>query len=367
MRITFVISSLGPGGAERVMTTMANAWSMKGWQITIITLSDSKNDFYELHENIQRIPLDQIADSSNIFQALKENIKRIYHLRKALHKSKPDVVISFIDIINILTLISAKGLKVPVIVSERADPGKHQIGRLWNGLRKKTYSGSSALVVQEENVRQWALSQWHNLKVQIIHNPIQLAFKNDKEISLPPGKWVMAMGRLVDQKGFDLLIKAFAMAVTDIPEEWNLLIMGEGEQRKELENLVKKKGLEKRVSMPGLVNNPDRYLSLGELFVLSSRYEGFPNALLEAMASGLPVISFNCPSGPAEIIHHEVDGILVEPENIDALSEAIITMIKSDKKRSEFELAGRNNIERFGLEKILQEWETLIQKLVKQC
>lgn len=369
MRVSFVISSLAAGGAQRVMSSMANAWVDKGWSVSLITISNSDEDFFRLSGSVNRYALDQVSASSNIIQALSGNIRRIYRLRKALIASRPDVVISFIDMVNVLTILSVTGLDVPVIISERVNPVQHSIGGFWEWLRKKAYSRASALVVQERDVRQWALNQWPELNIHVIHNPVQLKLQRIVKEPAPMSgrKWIAGMGRLEVQKGFDLLIDAFAMAVPDIPDEWGLVIIGEGSQRRRLECLIKENGLEDRVLLIGEVAMPENYLFQSDIFVLSSRYEGFPNALLEGMASGLAVISFNCPSGPAEIIHHDIDGILVEHENVKDLSVALSKLILDDRKRSELKSAAVKNVERFAMEKILPQWEMLIENMVSRC
>jgi glycosyltransferase involved in cell wall biosynthesis len=167
------------------------------------------------------------------------------------------------------------------------------------------------------------------------------------------------MGRLSPEKGFDLLIRAFAQVAASHPD-WSLQILGEGEHRPALEALVHAFQLGDRVRLPGWVDQPESLLQQAALFVLSSRYEGFPNALLEAMASGLTCISFDCDSGPVEIIRHEVDGLLVPAEDTDALARALERLMADEALRVRLALEATTVVARFGYDGVLEQWDRLV-------
>src|SRR5215212_7740439 len=156
VRVTLVIPLLSSGGSERVMSTMANYWAAGGRkEVTLITLDAESADFYALHPEVRRIALGLIASSRHPWEALRNNLRRLKRLRQEIRASEPDVVISFIDWMNVLTLLASSGLNKPVIVSMRIDPRQHHIGRIWSMLRRLLYPRASAVVVQSDEVRRW--------------------------------------------------------------------------------------------------------------------------------------------------------------------------------------------------------------------
>ncbi len=172
------------------------------------------------------------------------------------------------------------------------------------------------------------------------------------------------MGRLIYQKGFDLLLRAFEKCVAEHPD-WSLVVLGEGEERGRLTELATRLKIADRIQMPGVVREPAKVLHTADIFVLPSRYEGFPNALLEAMACGVPVVSFDCPSGPIEIIRNGVDGVLVPPEDVDALSTAMKGLMSDESERRRLASRAPEVLQRFGVEKVMEAWERVIQGVVR--
>lgn len=366
MNIILVISSLSSGGAERVMSIMANYWAAKGWNTTVITLAGKDSDFFQLDGSVKRIALDYEFPSNNLFKAIYFNFKKIYLLRRAIKFSSPDVVISFMDKINVITLIAMIGHKTPIIISERTVPDMYSIGRIWEVLRNYFYSFADHLTVQSCAVQHWADQKWKNLKNSIIANPVVIPINKPSDKLLDSKyRWCIAIGRLSHEKGFDVLINAFSQVKTrDLKNEWKLVILGDGDNRQDLIRQVELLGLKDYVFMPGRVNNPYDYLYQADLFILSSRFEGFPNVLLEAMTSGLPVISTNCPSGPAEIIQNNFNGILVESENCNALAAAIQDFMENEKKRKDLAKEALKSASRFRPDKIMSQWESLIYEVI---
>ena len=365
MRITLVISSLNGGGAERVMSILANYWAERGQDITLITHS-AGHDAYDIAKRVQRVPLILQWNSAHLWDALRHNINRIQILRRTIQSSRPDIVISFVDTTNVLTLISCLGLSIPVIVSERTDPRQYKIGRSWSILRRYLYPRASAVVVQSASVNRWARTFLSSEAVHTIPNPV-LPPPFNRKLEKPNttnGKFIAAVGRLSTEKGHEILIKA-ASQVLKKHSEWTLIIIGEGPERKNLEKLADDLSLSDRICFKGYIKDPFSHLTQADLFVLPSRFEGFPNALLEAMSYGFPVISTDCPTGPAEIIRHEIDGLLVAPENVTALAEAMDRLMTNTSERERIARRAPDVITRFGLDRVMGLWDNLLEQVLE--
>jgi glycosyltransferase involved in cell wall biosynthesis len=212
------------------------------------------------------------------------------------------------------------------------------------------------VVVQTESVAAWARSFLPDRKVRVVPNFVR---------DLPPpvkirdAKLVLAVGRLERQKGFDLLLDAFAASGV-AGRGFRLVILGEGIERRPLMARVSELGIESQVSMPGVVRDPESWMARAAIFALTSRYEGFPNALLEAMAMGCAVVAADCDSGPRDIVRDEVDGLLVPPENVPALAAQLLRLANDAVLRASLGSAAIAVRDRFSRPSVLRKWEKLI-------
>jgi len=363
VKIVLVIHALPGGGTGRVLTYMANYWARAGHRVTILTLEKSDSPFYFLSESVEWIALDLACDSTTFIEGMLKNLRRIHHIRKAIKESAPDCIISFVYSINVLVLLAIRFLGIPVIISERNHPDHSKEGRfIWHLLRRILYPLADHLTLQTGEIRDRFKD--FNISIHIIRNPVMITRENieaEPEITLPTGMRIVAMGQLIEQKGFDHLLHAFAR-IHKSHQDCKLIILGAGKLLDELKLISIRLGIEKYVYIPGRVKNPFSIFSRCDLFVLSSRYEGFPNALLEAMACGLSVISYDCPSGPGEMIKDNVNGLLVPNKDLDALVDAIRKLINDDKLRVRL---GREAIkvqDRFSIEKVMGQWNNLLPK-----
>jgi len=364
MRLTLVISSLGAGGAERVLSLLANHWASRGWSITILTLGKSADSFYTLAPSITITPLNIAGDSLGIAPKIANNIKRIRTLRRAIKGLSPQAVISFMDVTNILVMAAAAGLGIPVTAADHCSPRHHSPGAVWNALKPFAYRRASKVVLLSESVKQWYPAGVAANSV-VIPNPVMPPL--DEEGSAPqlPKPLVMAMGRFTSQKGFDLLLKAFAQASSAHPE-WSLVILGDGPDKNKVKDIAAWLGIAGKVSMPGNVKNPYAHLKQADIFVLSSRYEGFPMSLCEAMACGVACVSFDCDSGPADIIRNGVDGILVPDGDVNGLADAMRNLMGDKSLRERIAVRAPEVTERFGLERVSAMWDGLLNQLVSK-
>ncbi|WP_019503956.1 glycosyltransferase family 4 protein [Pleurocapsa sp. PCC 7319] len=366
MKITLVISSLGCGGGERAIVLLAEGLANLKHQVTLITLADKSTDFYQLSSKVSRLDLGIMGKSSSIVEALANNIRRLSTLRKAIESTKPDVVVSSLRITNVSVILALLGKKYPVIVTEQNDVKVFSYGLVWETLRRLTYPLCSKVVSVSQGV-DLGIDLLPSNKRAVIYNPITI--KDDQTTPpLPPEvdsnkNWIASMGRLTDQKGHDLLLQAFHK-IADKHSNWQLLILGRGELGEQLEKMRDELGLSGQVIFTDALSNPFAVLKKAKLFVMASRNEGFPLAHGEALACGLPVIATDCPSGPREMIRHEIDGLLVDNYDIDGLAAAMNYLMSDEQERKRLAAKASEVVERFGQDKIVAEWETLIQKVV---
>ena len=365
MRITCVISSLSCGGSERVMSDLVGQLAARGHEIHLITLASRTADFYALDSRVQRTAMDLAREPRHVLDAAFSNLRRWWRLRHAVRETHPGVVLSFMAETNILTLAACTRLKIPVVVSERVDPRYSPIGRLRERLRRRLYPRASAVVVQTGRVRAWMAEAFRLDTVRVIANSVELPGDPPARIpGLPAGaRFILGMGRLTRQKGFDLLLQAFARCAAD-HEDWWLLLLGDGEERAELLRRGEQLGITDRLKLLGRQRHPAGILKRGDLFVLPSRFEGFPNALLEAMACGLPVIAADCPSGPADIIRPGRDGVLVPSEDVDALSGAMVRLMGDAEECQRLGRAATQVQARFSIKKNVDQWEQVLREAV---
>jgi GalNAc-alpha-(1->4)-GalNAc-alpha-(1->3)-diNAcBac-PP-undecaprenol alpha-1,4-N-acetyl-D-galactosaminyltransferase len=363
-RVTIVIPFLNLGGTQRVVTSLANTWVENGKQVTIITLGDrSVPPFFPLSPSVNWVALGKSGSSTNFLSAILANIRRIFALRAAIRRNSPEVVVSFLTSTNVLTIAATRGLHVPLVISERTDPYKDYLSKAWLLLRRITYPAAQHLVVLSAHYIEF-FKPMLNERITSISNPAyQPPQLTQTGTTFPPGKVIISIGRLSYEKGYDLLIQAFALICKQHPD-WNLLILGEGSMRKELEDLSVSLGLNGRVYLPGAVKDPYNYLYQSSLYVLPSRIEGFGLVLCEAMACGLAVVAFNCSAQTSEIVRDRIDGVLVSAENVQLLASAMSDIMADDSKRRLFAENAREILNRFPVSRIMKIWEEVLDKAV---
>ena len=367
MKITIVTPSLAAGGAERSVVLLSAGFLNKKHDVRIVTLYPAATDAYALPEGAERVALDIAADSPTVIHGFFRNLKRLAALRKAIRATQPDVVISNMSQTNVLTRLALANTGFRVAMIEHSDPTMNAGNRIWKLLRRAVYPHAAQLVSVSHGISDY----FHWLpesRKTVIPNPLD---PNATEVSnedSPPldlnKKWIAAMGRLIHVKGFDRLLAAFAKLVEKHPD-WQLVIMGEGELRSDLEQLIERLGLKGRAQLAGFVGNPFGVLKHSEFFVMSSRSEGFPYALLEAMSCALPAIAMECTSGPREIIRDGVDGILVPDGDVEALAVAMDRLMSKATERERMAAHAPDVLERFGLEKTIEQWERLFAGIVQ--
>ena len=361
MKLLFFIASLQCGGAERVSVTLCNHWAERGWDVTLATFDDGTTlPFFPLGPRVRHVPLGLGSRPSGLVRSMIDNLSRVRRLRRFVARERPDRIVSFIDETNVLVLLAAWGTGIPVIVSVRTDPSQHAIPPPWRILRRFTYPWARAIVLQTEAAAEHVPASWAS-RVAVVPNPVPKAAPVESAHGSQNGTThrIVGIGRLGTEKGFDLLIRAFAGIAGEHPQ-WNVTILGEGPERSALAVEIERSGVAGRVDLPGREADAAGVLRRSGLFVLPSRYEGFPNALCEAMACGLPVVAFDCRSGPAEIIRDGVDGVLVPGGNVGALSAAMARLIADPEGRRRLGARATEVSDRFSVERIASLWERIL-------
>lgn len=361
MHITFFTSSMRSGGAERVISHLANHWAAQGHQVTLITLWDTAYDFYVLNPNIKRLSLHCAGESRSPIKAIQNNIAQITRLRRALSAAPPDILLSFLGTNNITALLATIGLSVPVIISERNNYKTQKLGTLRRFLQRLFYPKATALVSVSKGVDldfTWVPAPLRH----VIYNPVVL----NEDAPLPASlatilsgkKTLLAVGSLSPQKGHDRLIRAFAKCAPRFPD-WQLLIVGEGSRRELLESQISSLQMDGRVHLPGAVKEVHALMRACDLFALPSHYEGFPNVLVEAMSCGLPCVSFDCPYGPAEIIENGKNGLLIENDNEEAFVNALEQLMDDQPLRTRLSANAPAILNKLDIHAIAAQWEAL--------
>jgi glycosyltransferase involved in cell wall biosynthesis len=372
LRITILISRLRGGGAERLAALLANGLLARGHDVSVVTLAGPEEPFYPLDSGVALVPLGVLGESHGAAEAVLANARRIRAIRRALRFLAPEVLIASVTETNVLAVLAARAVeRAPsrIVVWEHIYPPRQRIGVPWRMARRVTYPLADAVVPCGLGVAEWFYTWLPAHKVVPIQNPVSLAGRRPdahaERLASPMAseKWILGMGRLAPEKGFDLLLEAFALVPAETRKGWRLGIVGEGPLRAELEHRVASLKLENQVELLGLLADPMPILRAGRIFALSSRHDAFPTALLEAMGCGLPAVAFDCPSGPGEIVRHGVDGLLVPPENVHALADALGRLMSDDALRVKLASRAPQVLQRFSEERFLRAWEALIGRL----
>ena len=292
------------------------------------------------------------------------NALKLFALRKAIVGSRPDVVLPFMVHTAVPVILALTGTGLKVAACERSHPVLYEIGAIWRSLRKFAYHRATAVVTQTAEAAQH-FREWKSLRerVHVIPNVVP---QPEDNLRIPPclerSRTLLSVGRLSPEKRYDLLIRAFAQSEL-AASGWTLEIAGDGPEETELRKLARSLGLKDAVELPGWTAEPARRFIRAQLYVLTSKFEGFPNALCEAMVHGCAPVSFDCSCGPRDIIRQGVNGILVSNGDMKRLARELRDLAGNDKKRAQFAAKAPEILERFGEESVLRRWDKLFHEL----
>lgn len=363
MRIAFVIPNLTGGGAARVASILCSEWRKMSNEVHLITFdAPQTGEAYEIDSDIfrHRIGFSKSPVSPVGFAA--NNFARTVALRDAIKRCRPDVVVSFLVEANVSTVVATIGLRVPVLISERSHPAHYKISWLKSMMRTFAYRRATRLIVQTEDIRNW-ISKNLAINSIVIPNPVPAQQPRTSKVAVErKRRRVVALGRLAPEKGFDRLINAFSMIAED-NADWDLVIFGEGGGRKPLETLIQEHGLTRRVHLPGTVKNVREELRHSDIYVHATLYEGYPNALIEALAEGLCVLATDGPNGAKEILQNGRFGMLVPDSGANELAIGLNRAINDKTLREGFACRAQEAVDHLEPSKIAMVWFSEIAKL----
>ena len=350
VKIAFIIPSLGSGGAERVVSNLSNQFSAMGMQVTVMMLVN-RNQYYPLNQEVNVQYLD--CEQDNGLPYIKRYKLRLSKIRNAVKTLNPDVVISFMSETNIDVCLAMRGLKIPLIVSERNDPAIDPASKAKQILRKIAYAKPSGFVFQTPDAQAY-FSKKIQKRSCIILNPLSASlpepFDGERD------KRVVAVGRLNKQKNYPVLIDAFKEFSENYPE-YTLEIYGEGVLEDKISEYISDNGMQDKISLKGFCSDVHQKIKTASMFVMSSDFEGMPNALLEAMAIGMPCISTDCPcGGPRMLMENKNNGILVKVNAKEGLTEAMKYMAEHPDEAHQMGKRAQSLREEASSEAVTQLW-----------
>lgn len=354
MKIEFFVGEFSEGGAERVISILANELTSRGHEVAILKYFNSIN-YYKTDGRVRIYSLEELTGT-------KSKFKNISYLHRHL-KNFDGVFVSFLAPFNILALIANMGNKTPIVVADRNDPSRLPGNKCLRSLRDYLYRFADRIIVQT-NKNKVYFSGKVQKKTEVIFNPLILNGMEGKALGVKKSKTIINIGRLEPQKNQDMLIEVFKK-FREIHPEYKLVIYGEGSYRKNLEDKINELKLNESVTLPGNVKDIFDKLCECEFFVLSSNYEGMPNALIEAMGLGVPVISTKV-SGSTDLVQDGINGLLVDVNDADGLYESMIKLAESEELRRNLSLEAVEIVSVLNSRNICDRWEKTISDVLRK-
>ena len=352
--LAVVISDLGSGGAQRVLLHLVEAWHKEGHRITVITLASPEQDFFRLPKGVHRIAIGGVANSRGLLAGLLANCGRVWRLRRALREAGAPIAIAFVAQSAVLTVLASIGLPLRVVASERNDPGHQTLGPIWNWLRRFAYRRADLVTANSRGVVEVLADFVPRGRLAFLPNPLpEPPACEPAQMAAPT---ILSVGRLTHQKAHDVLLRAFARFAAGRPD-WRLAIMGEGLEEIRLRELASRLEVSGKVDWLGRRDDPYPFLRACRIFVLASRHEGMPNALLEAMSCALPCIVSDSSPGPLELVQDEFNGLVVPVDDAEALACAIERLAANQSFAEALGKQAKDTIKIHAPEAALRAWD----------
>ncbi|MCM2370492.1 glycosyltransferase [Aporhodopirellula aestuarii] len=375
LKIACVIHSLDGGGAERVMAGLASRMASRRHDVVLITLDDGTCQRHPLSDAVRWQPLNVLSTENRKVSL----VTRLRRLREAISSGGFDVVLSFCDSTNLLVMLATRAMRprVPIVLSERSDPAHQSLGRVREWLRDRMYPQADAVIGLSDDVAE-------TLKSRMPISPIVIASavesppenyaalraashrpQSSGESESPQPIRLIAIGRLEPEKGLERLLGALAVLdETGDGADWRLKILGDGSQMASLQSFARERGIEARIEFCGWEQSVWPHLAESDVFVLPSHYEGFPSAMLEAMAGGLAVLAVDAGGGVRSAIRHGENGWLVE-NAVEPLIDGLRTILSDPHLRTRLAASAPEVCDRFGWDAMLDAYERVLINVQK--
>lgn len=381
--LVLVCPNLGDGGAQRVVSTLANAWCREGRRICVVTLY-ADDEVFELDPEVRRVslqllglrkriaggrlqPLLHVLQRSRLLSPIIQILNqydawlRVRALRGVIRESRAATVVSFVGSTNLMTIRACRGLGLRLIISERNDPSRQALKQPWDRLRPKLYNLADVVTANSHGALEAMRAYVDEEKLVYVPNPLVIPPISPSDVTLgaPRPPRILIVGRLNPQKAHDVLLRAFASLPAELAS-WKLAVVGRGELESELRALAQRLGIADRVEWHGQVEDPFAHYRSADIFALPSRHEGTPNALIEAMSCGLPAIVSDGSPGPLELVRDSETGLVVPVDDSVALATALECVANDPGLRKRLGEAGRLEVRRFELPLTLAAWDEII-------
>ena len=352
MKIMILSPTLTHAGAERVIANLANKFAELGHDIEIYLYLDLPV-WYEIDKRIKITVEEKLLKKTNL-------VNRMRFRRKYIRNNQADVVLSFLAPFNMVNIVTVFGLKTPLIVADRNDPRCIPVNPVIRAFRNFLYRFSDGAVFQSNNNKAY-FSKTVQKKSAVIFNPIDLKEYKGCAFNSPKKLEIVSVGRLIKQKNPMMFLNAFARICNDFPNH-SLVFYGDGDMKDEISEAAEKLGISNRISLPGAVKNVFEEIKTASLYVMTSEYEGMPNALLEAMCLGLPVISTKV-SGAVDVIENGENGLLVECGNVGQLADAMKNLLSDSSKNDAFRQKAVLLADKLDNDSIANQWLEFIKEI----
>jgi GalNAc-alpha-(1->4)-GalNAc-alpha-(1->3)-diNAcBac-PP-undecaprenol alpha-1,4-N-acetyl-D-galactosaminyltransferase len=356
----FAVNRLTGGGAERNLVRIAECMRDRGNTVHLVVLQDEEIEDIEPTPSIiiHRLHLNRTGTG---LSKILSHMRHLHKIRKLARQLSPSLIVTFCFRTNLLILEATAFLNIPVVVSERSNPHLQHETCFEQLRRRISYPSAAKVVLLAEELESWASA--FSPKWSVVSIPNFVPEPPEKQPLRRNGsKRLLAMGRFVHAKGFDLLVKVFSELAKSYPE-WKLTIVGDGPLRGELERLIHELGILDEVELPGWSTDPYSWYFRSDIFAFPSRFEGFGMTLAEALSCRLPVVAFDCPYGPSRIVSNHVNGFLVEPGHIDEFKNRLAKLMKDSELRRKMGESGPIVLTKYGIRGVMDQWESLLKSI----